>query len=108
MKTAAFAVAVALLAALIAIAGNDWAVAHSQDALPAPANVNVSDRPNTGAAIIAWDEVDGAAYYLIGWVDLADARSITDAGGDWQIAFTSINLERALVGLWHSRPVPGS
>ena len=77
-----------LLAAAAVAAGLTPARAHNDAPPPAaPANARVADGATAGAVVMAWDAVDGAAFYRIGWVAMDDIPAVRAEGREWLDAF---------------------
>lgn len=64
----------------------------------APATLATPDAPtaqataNGGEMTVSWNQVPGAQYYTVGWVNWTDAKPISDAGEDWlsQFHYTTV------------------
>ena len=77
-----------LLATAAVAAGLTPARAHDDAAPPAaPANARAADGATAGAVVMAWDAVDGAAFYRIGWVAMDDIPAVRAEGREWLDAF---------------------
>ena len=84
----AWGLAALLLAVVAVAAGLAPAGAHDDVAPPAaPANARVADGATVGAVVMAWDAVDGAAFYRIGWVAMDDIPAARAEGREWLDAF---------------------
>ena len=84
----AWGLAALLLATAAVAAGLAPAGAHDDVAPPAaPANARVADGATAGAVVMAWDAVDGAAFYRIGWVAMDDIPAVRAEGREWLDAF---------------------
>ena len=79
----------ALLLATAAVAACLTPARAHNDAAPpaAPANARVVDGATAGAVVMAWDAVDGAAFYRIGWVAMDDIPAVRAEGREWLDAF---------------------
>ena len=84
----AWGLAALLLAAAVVVAGLTPARAHNDAPPPAaPANARAADGATAGAVVVAWDAVDGAAFYRIGWVAMDDIPAVRAEGREWLDAF---------------------
>ena len=89
MKAAIYALtAVVVLAVIVVASLAPPGRTQAQDGgPPVPANVRVTDGAKAGAAVVSWDEVDGAPFYRIGWVAMDDVAAARAEGWDWLEAF---------------------
>ena len=63
---------------------------HGQSTLPAPGNIAVAQGSNAGEAEVTWGPVDGADFYLVGWLSRTDYQA---AGDNWLERFTFADVE---------------
>ena len=90
LRVIAWGLAALLLAAAVVVAGlaPAGAGAHNEVAPPpAPANARAADGATAGTVVMAWDAVDGAAFYRIGWVAMDDIPAVRAEGREWLDAF---------------------
>ena len=88
LRVIAWGLAALLLAAAVVAASLVPAGAHDDTAPPAaPANARVADGETAGTVVMAWDTVDGAAFYRIGWVAMDDIPAVRAEGREWLDAF---------------------
>ncbi len=70
------AIIIVLATVLLAgVVGSGSSIIHAQDALSTPENFTVINGPNPGEVIMTWDAVDGAAWYRVGWINIADLNA---------------------------------
>lgn len=103
-------IAVIAAATLAAVAG--WLAldntAQAQTNLSAPTNVQVAYGDATGEVVVSWDAVDGAAGYSVRWLNVDAARVVYEAGGNWQIAIQSVDVEATANTLTVNSLAPGT
>ena len=72
MKRTIFGITAVMMAFFLMAIGGVDNVARGQSSVPAPSNVSVANGNNLGEVVVSWDEVNGAAFYRVGWVALDD------------------------------------
>ena len=90
--TAAVAFAAVALAIIAAGAASALAQGQQNGGPPAPGGTQAANGPAPGEAVVAWQAVDSAAYYRVGWVAYDDYKVATAAGRDWLETFTFVDL----------------
>ena len=58
-------------------------IAATPAVLPKPEAPTVRANQNVGEIVISWNQISGAQYYTVGWVNGTQAKPVSDAGGDW-------------------------
>ncbi len=84
-------------------------IASGQSSLLPPTNVSAVNGSNLGEADLAWDAVDSATYYHVGWMADADyQRGLSEPNGEWQKEFRYSNLVNRGQTAWTvTRLTPG-
>lgn len=91
MNKPARALSLIVLIATLLVAG----IAATPAQLAPPAAPAVQATGNSGEIVISWNQVPGAQYYTVGWVNWTAAKPLSDAGQDW-------------LSLFHYTTVPGN
>ena len=67
-------------------------IAAAPATLATPGAPTAQATANGGEMTISWNQVPGAQYYTVGWVNWTDAKPISDAGEDWlsQFYYTTV------------------
>ena len=97
MKRTIFGITAGMMAIFVMVIGGVDNIARSQSSLPAPSNVSVANGNNPGEVVVSWDEVNGAAFYRVGWVALDDydtlpARELWPYEDFWLEVFRFVDI----------------
>ena len=105
LKLTAIALTIAVLS--IATAGTDQTT-YAQTPSLVPQDINIVDGANPGEVIVSWDEVDGAKYYRVGWVQPLELDAVVAAGRPWTDAFYFVDVQSPATSRTVTRLVPGA
>ena len=83
MNKPARALTLIALVATLLVAG----IAATPAQLASPAAPTVQATGNAGEIVISWNQVPGAQYYTVGWINWTKGQPVSAAGGDWLSLF---------------------
>ncbi len=109
MKRVLFPLISIPVAICIMVIGGVDNIARGQSSLLSPTSVSAMNGSDLGEADLAWDAVEGATYYRVGWMADEDyQRAVREPDGEWQKEFRYSNIVNRGQPTWTvSRLTPG-
>ena len=109
MKRVLFPLISLPVAVCIMVVGGVDNIARGQSSLLSPTSVSAVNGSDLGEADLAWDAVEGATYYRVGWMADEDyQRAVRETNGEWRKELRYSNIVNRGQPTWTvSRLTPG-